>query len=148
MERFVENICLRTFLDNLELLISPLLCSLCVNEVKITLTHQLLHTHIVRFCDDSVYKGHLTFAVFEEDFVRQLIESGTTRLVADFEQLDYVSSAGLGELILTSKLLQEKGGQFSVANVKGNVLSVFEMCGIGSVIKIHRSVADALAAPA
>ena len=81
-----------------------------------------------------------------ERTVRALIESGTTRVVVDFKELDYVSSAGLGELILTSKLIEENDGRFCVANVHGNVLSVFKMCGIGSLLQIHHSVADALAA--
>jgi stage II sporulation protein AA (anti-sigma F factor antagonist) len=74
-----------------------------------------------------------------------LIESGTTRVVVDFDQLSYISSAGLREIIVTAKLLQENNGQFCVANVHGNVLAVFNMCGIESVVKIHDSVADALA---
>ena len=81
-----------------------------------------------------------------EKAVRGLIEGGATRLVADLDQLEYVSSAGLGQLIVTLKLIKEKGGQFCIANVHGNVLSVFNMCGIGRVIDIHPSVADAVAA--
>jgi anti-anti-sigma factor len=81
-----------------------------------------------------------------EKAVRGLVEDGATRMVVDFEQLDYISSAGLGELIVTLKLLKEKGGQLAVANVRGNVLSVFEMCGIQKLLGIHNSVADALAA--
>jgi anti-anti-sigma factor len=81
-----------------------------------------------------------------ETVVRKLVEEGTTRVVVDFEQLNYISSAGLGELIVTLKLLKEKDGRLAVANVHGNVLAVFEMCGIQKVIQIHKSVADALAA--
>ena len=80
-----------------------------------------------------------------EQTVRKLIENGATRVVVDFDKLDYISSAGLGELILTSKLLQEKNGRLCVANARGNVRSVFDMCGIGKVIGIHGSVAEALA---
>jgi len=80
-----------------------------------------------------------------ESTVRELIESGTTRIVVDFDRLNYISSAGLREIIGTAKSLTEKNGQFSVANVHGNVLSVFEMCGMESMLKIHHSVADALA---
>ena len=80
--------------------------------------------------------------------MRKLIDGGATRLVVDFAQLDYISSAGLGELILTAKLLKEKEGHFCVANVHGNVLSVFEMCGIRNLLQVHGSVADALAAVA
>src|SRR5262245_5872959 len=73
-----------------------------------------------------------------EKTVRELIGQGATRVVVDFQDLTYISSAGIGEVILTSKLLQEKGGQFGLANVRGNVLSVFEMCGITGVLKMHK----------
>jgi anti-anti-sigma factor len=66
--------------------------------------------------------------------------------VVDFDQLDYISSAGLRGLLLMAKLLNAKGGQSCLANVKGNVRSVFDMCGFCSVFKIENSVAEALAA--
>src|SRR5947209_18729122 len=81
-----------------------------------------------------------------EKTVRELVGSGTIRLVVDFQELSYISSAGLGEIIVTLKLMKEKQGQFCMANVHGNVLSVFKMCGIGKLVKIHDSVADAVAA--
>jgi len=81
-----------------------------------------------------------------EKAVRGLIDSGTRKLVADLNELQYVSSAGLGEIIVTLKLIKEKGGQFCLANVHGNVQQVFTMCGIGKMITIHPSVADAVAA--
>ena len=80
-----------------------------------------------------------------EKAVRDLVQNGTTRLVVDFQELSYISSAGLGEIIVTLKLMKEKSGDFSVANVHGNVLSVFNMCGIGKLVKMHDSVAAAVA---
>src|SRR3954462_6975299 len=81
-----------------------------------------------------------------EKAVRELINRGTANVVVDFAELEYISSAGLGGLILTSKLLKEKNGRLGVANAGGNVLSVFEMCGIRNLLHIYNSVADALAA--
>ncbi len=75
-----------------------------------------------------------------------LVDSGATRVVMDLNDLHYVSSAGLAELLVAANLLQQHGGQFCLANVQANVGSVFEMCGVADMLKIHRSVADALAA--
>jgi len=80
-----------------------------------------------------------------EKTLRELIAGGATSVVVDFDELKYISSAGLGELLVTAKLLKEKDGRFGVANVRGNVLSVFQMCGIGKLLKVHDSVAEALA---
>ena len=79
-----------------------------------------------------------------EKRIRELIDSGNIYIVVDFEQLDYISSAGLRGLLLMAKLLKEKCGQVCLANVKGNVLSVFDMCGLTTVFKMENSVAEAL----
>jgi anti-anti-sigma factor len=78
--------------------------------------------------------------------LREVVESGTTRVVVDFSELHYLSSAGVGELLVASNLAKDKGGRLLLANVPRNVVQVFEMCGIASLLQTHNSVADALAA--
>lgn len=80
-----------------------------------------------------------------EKRIRELIDSGNSYFVVDFEQLDYISSAGLRALLLMAKLLKEKGGQVCLANVKGNVQSVFEMSGFTTIFNMKDSIAAALA---
>jgi len=79
-----------------------------------------------------------------EKRIRELIDSGNIYIVVDFEQLDYISSAGLRGLLLMAKLLKEKGGDVCLANVKGNVRSVFDICGLTTIFKMENSVAEAL----
>lgn len=81
-----------------------------------------------------------------EKRIREMIDSGTISFVVDFEQVDYISSAGLRALLLMTKLLNAKDGRVCLANVKGNVRSVFDMCGFCAVFKMENSVAEALAA--
>lgn len=64
--------------------------------------------------------------------------------MVDFDQVDYISSAGLRGLLLMAKLLNAKGGRLCLANVKGNVRSVFDMCGFNTGFKMENSVAEAL----
>ncbi len=80
-----------------------------------------------------------------ETRIRELIDNGNRYLVVDFEQLDYISSAGLRALLLMAKLLKEKDGQACLANVTGNVRSVFDMSGFNAVFNVEDSVAAALA---
>ena len=80
-----------------------------------------------------------------EKRIREMIDSGDINFVVDFEQLDYISSAGLRGLLVMSKLLNAKGGRACLANVNGNVRSVFDMCGFNTVFKMENSVAGALA---
>lgn len=85
----------------------------------------------------------VTASEFEKR-IRELIDSGNIYIVVDFEQLDYISSAGLRGLLLMAKLLKEKGGRVCLANVKGNVRSVFDICGLTTIFKMENSVAEAL----
>ena len=81
-----------------------------------------------------------------EKSIREMIDGGNNFFVVDFEQLDYISSAGLRALLLMAKLLKEKEGQVCFANVKGNVRSVFDMSGFSGLFKMGNSVTEALAA--
>jgi len=78
--------------------------------------------------------------------IRELVDSGTTRLVIDFHELHIITSVGISEILIAAKLLKEKDGQFGLVGVEGNVLKVFTMCGLGTLFHSYESVADALAA--
>lgn len=80
-----------------------------------------------------------------EKNIREVIANGHLYIVVDFGQLDYISSAGLRGLLVMAKLLNAQGGRVCLADVKGNVRSVFEMCGFDSVFKMANTVAEALA---
>lgn len=87
----------------------------------------------------------LTAPAYQER-LNELIAGGTTSVVVDFDELDYISSAGLRGILATAKVLKGKGGQVCFANVKGTVKEVFEMSGFGSIFQMHDTVDAALAA--
>lgn len=79
-----------------------------------------------------------------EKKLNELIAAEETSFVVDFEQLDYISSAGLRVLLATAKKLKGKGGQIRFANVKGTVKEVFDISGFGSIFQMDDTVAAAL----
>lgn len=87
-------------------------------------------------------------AVTAPDFEKtltELITGDEICFIVDFEQLDYISSAGLRALLATAKRLKVKGGKIRFANVKGTVKEVFDISGFGSIFQMDDSVAAALA---
>jgi len=78
--------------------------------------------------------------------LQEVMAAGAARVVVDLQGLTYISSAGVGEILLSANQMTAKGGQLSLANVPANVLSVLKMCGIDGLLPRHASVDEALAA--
>lgn len=61
---------------------------------------------------------------------------GVKKLILDFENLEYVSSAGL-RVILTTQKLMNKQGEMVIKNVSEVVLEVFEITGFVDILTIE-----------
>lgn len=61
---------------------------------------------------------------------------GVTKLIFDFEKLDYISSAGL-RVLLTAMQIMEEQGDMVVRNVKPEVRDVFEITGFTEDLTIE-----------
>ena len=57
-------------------------------------------------------------------------------LVLDFNDVNYVSSAGLRVILSLYKKQSEKGGTFELVNVNAEVMTVLEMTGFTSFLTI------------
>jgi anti-anti-sigma factor len=73
-----------------------------------------------------------------------LMNNGTIHLVADFKELRYVNSTGLGILLHFSKTAKEKGGCFRIANVNEHVYEIIEIIGATTLLDIFENVEEAL----
>lgn len=68
------------------------------------------------------------------------------RVLLDLSGLDYVSSAGLRIVLRLSRLLQSHGGELKVSDAQPMVAQVLETAGFDSLLRIHPTQAEALAA--
>ncbi|MEO1260359.1 MAG: STAS domain-containing protein [Bacteroidota bacterium] len=79
-----------------------------------------------------------------EQLFREILQIGATRILVDFEELDYISSAGLRVLLTTSKRLHGKG-QLGICNANEQVKEVFEMTGLANLVfKLYDTEGQAL----
>jgi len=60
----------------------------------------------------------------------------TAHLVFDFTGLEYIASAGLRVLIEANKLMDSKGGKFTVRNVSGEIMHTLEITGFCDMLDI------------
>jgi len=73
------------------------------------------------------------------------IGDGRTRLVIDFGDLDYISSAGLRILLMAAKRIKQSEGRMVLCAVKAHILEVFEISGFLSIFAIADGRDEALA---
>ncbi|MCR5011823.1 MAG: STAS domain-containing protein [Lachnospiraceae bacterium] len=60
-----------------------------------------------------------------------------SNVVLDFEEVAYISSAGLRGLLLGQKTAQSKGGSMVLTNVNDAVMEVLKMTGFRSILTIQ-----------
>ena len=64
------------------------------------------------------------------------VPEAVSKLVIDFEKLEYISSAGLRVLLAAQKKVNAKGCSLEVVNVSKDVMDIFEITGFDSIMKI------------
>lgn len=71
---------------------------------------------------------------FEEELKANI--SGVTKLILNFEQLEYISSAGL-RVILAAQKIMNKQGEMVIRNVNEVISEVFEITGFLDILTIE-----------
>ena len=75
-----------------------------------------------------------TSPILEEE-VKQSLD-GVTKLTFDFNNLDYISSAGLRVILSAQKIMNEKGSM-KVVNMNDTVKEIFDVTGFSEIITIE-----------
>lgn len=73
------------------------------------------------------------------------IEGGKSNLVLDLSLVDYMSSAGLRELVMAYKRAQHLTGDVRLAQPSYRVQEILEMAGLDTIFRIFPNRHDALA---
>lgn len=72
-----------------------------------------------------------------QDALMPLVESGDGEILLDFQELDYVSSAGLRVLLAAQDEVDERNIKMSICHVCEEVAEVFEMTGFNDILTIQ-----------
>lgn len=59
------------------------------------------------------------------------------KIVFDFKNVEYISSAGLRVILFTYKMMATKGGSFVIKNLTPEVKSILEMTGFLGFVKVE-----------
>lgn len=100
---------------------------------------------VVRFKDKKILDetniqliGNQLFGLVDED--------GRKKIVLDFANVDYLSSAALGKLISMHKKVSGAKGQLRLCNIQKDILEVFTITKLDKVLKIVPNLEKAVAA--
>lgn len=78
-------------------------------------------------------------------FMKELVEKGCLRMVADLSGLNFIDSSGLGSLVATIKMLRKNQGDLRLCGLKPAVQSVFQLTRLFKVFEVYDSVGEAVA---
>ena len=81
-----------------------------------------------------------------QDKLNEVLAGGANRVLVDFSELDYISSAGLRVLLVTAKRMTATGGNLHICALNETVNEVFEISGFSMIFNVFDNESEALAA--
>ncbi len=79
---------------------------------------------------------------FEEE-LSAIIDKGSTGLVVDCGELNYISSAGLRVFLIAIRKTSAAGGGLALCRVPDHILEVLEISGFSRLAKVFDTVEEA-----
>ncbi len=78
-----------------------------------------------------------------EKALQQLITDNRVKIVVNMDQLDYISSAGLGVIMGFIEEIREKKGDIKMSNLSPKVYRVFDLLGFPALYEIYEEEEEA-----
>lgn len=79
-----------------------------------------------------------------ENKISEIINLGQNKIIVNFQDLDYISSAGLGVFMAFIEELRQSGGDIKMADMKPKVFNIFDLLGFPILFDIEKTEQDAL----
>ena len=79
-----------------------------------------------------------------ESAIKNIIDTGQNRILVNFENLDYISSAGLGVFMAFIEEVRQNGGDIKLTSMKPKVFSVFDLLGFPLLFDIDKEEEKAI----
>lgn len=100
---------------------------------------------VVRFADKKILDEQNIQTIGEQLF--ELVDDeGKRKILLDFLNVEYLSSAALGKLISLNKKVRGVSGQLRLCNIRPEIFVVFEITSLNKVFPIYENQEKALEA--
>lgn len=79
-----------------------------------------------------------------DDYISKLIDNNVIYLLIDLKNLSYISSEGIGAILMIHKSINGKNGLAVFFNINSEIASLFKLLGFDTLLTIAENRADAL----
>jgi anti-anti-sigma factor len=86
-----------------------------------------------------------TAALFRER-IAELVGSGTTQVIVDLNEVDFLDSSGLAAIIAGLKMVRQEGGNLCIARPNQQAQLVLERTSLSHVLPPFDNLGDAISA--
>lgn len=98
---------------------------------------------VVKFIDKRILDEQ-NIQLIGDQLVGLVDEDGKRKLLLNFANVEYLSSAALGKLITLNKKVKAVSGQLKLCNIKPEIYEVFEITKLNKVLQIMKTEENAL----
>jgi anti-sigma B factor antagonist len=100
---------------------------------------------VVRFVDRRIL-DHANIEQIDRELIEIVEQDGCNKLLLNFSDVEFFSSAALGRLVKLDKTLKKKGGALVLSNIRPTIYDAFNITQLYKVFDIKEDEAEALAA--
>ncbi|GJQ64281.1 MAG: anti-sigma factor antagonist [Melioribacteraceae bacterium] len=79
-----------------------------------------------------------------ENAFNKLIKDSKFKVVVNFDELKYISSAGLGVFMAYVEPMRENSGDIKFSNMKENVYNIFDLLGFPMLYEFFKDESEAI----
>ncbi len=83
-------------------------------------------------------------SVMFSDALNKVVAENLTKIVVDFQNLEYLGSSGLEVILSKVRSLREKCGDIRLAAMSSKIYRIFDLLGLTSFFKIFGTVDEAV----
>ncbi|NOZ23718.1 MAG: STAS domain-containing protein [Planctomycetes bacterium] len=99
---------------------------------------------ILRLKEGTIREGSFLEQAHED--LQEFAEKVGGKVILDFSNLEFISSAGISLILWFSELLRSQGGQLKICEASPDVLDIFKVGKLDTVLPFHDTTDEALAA--
>ena len=100
---------------------------------------------VVNFVDRKILDEQ-NIQIIGEQLFSLVDELGRRKVLLNFGNVEFLSSAALGKLITLNRKLQSAGGKLILCNIDPQIYEVFEITRLNKLFTIHKDEQDGLQA--